>query len=99
MRDLLPVVQPIADKLLATLVSQLHSDGKLHYTWSGEAVTKFTFAESKEVDILQWMSRGSLEYLCQALMGYSFNALDPGTPHEYADAVRRLMYVVLFAYS
>lgn len=47
--------------------------------------------------MLLWMSRGSLESVCQATMGYSFNGLDPDTPNEYADAVRRLTYVMFFA--
>lgn len=92
MRDLLPVVQPIADKLLATLVSQLpHNDGKPELCMVVYSdVTRLAVIESKEIDMLPWISRGSLEYVCQATMGYSFNALNPGTPHEYADAIRRL---------
>ncbi|KAF7969084.1 hypothetical protein HWV62_28328 [Athelia sp. TMB] len=97
MRDLLPIVQPIADKLLAMLVSQLPADyGNLAPSlWSGGTDNSFCPSDSKEVDMVPWISRGSLEYVCQATMGYSFNALDPDMPHEYADAVRRLTPTVL----
>ena len=39
------------------------------------------------------MSRGALEYISQATLGYSFDALDADTPNEYAEAVRNLACV------
>ncbi|KAF9223682.1 cytochrome P450 [Gyrodon lividus] len=73
MRDLLPIIQPIADKLCLILRSQLPTDGSM-----------------KEIDILPWLSRGALEYICQAALGYSFDALDPTKENEYLEAIRML---------
>jgi len=46
-----------------------------------------------EVNILPWMSRGALEYICQAGLGHSFNALDPTKENDYMDAIRTLACV------
>ncbi|KAJ8583895.1 cytochrome P450 [Rhizopogon salebrosus TDB-379] len=46
-----------------------------------------------EVNILPWLSRGSLEYICQATLGHSFNALDPTKENDYIDAIRTLACV------
>ncbi|KAF8875068.1 cytochrome P450 [Infundibulicybe gibba] len=74
MRDLLPIIQPIADSLRGKLLSQLPPDGS-----------------AKEVNVLPWMSRAALEYICQAGLGYSFDALDPTKANEYTDAIRGLI--------
>ncbi|KAH9927396.1 cytochrome P450 [Amylocystis lapponica] len=76
MRDLLPIIQPIADKLQGIFLSQLPPDGP------DGGVT--------ELNLVPWMSRAALEYISQAGFGYSFNALDPSNTNEYADAVRLL---------
>ncbi|KIK99980.1 hypothetical protein PAXRUDRAFT_30155 [Paxillus rubicundulus Ve08.2h10] len=73
MRDLLPIIQPIADKLCVILNSQLPADGS-----------------ATEINILPWLSRGALEYICQAALGHSFNALDPTKDSEYLEAIRML---------
>ena len=48
---------------------------------------------SKEINMLPWMSRGALEYVCQATLGYSFNALDADHHNDFAEAVRYLACV------
>ncbi|KAI9461564.1 cytochrome P450 [Lactarius psammicola] len=73
MRELLPVIQPIASKMRSVLLSQLPDDGG-----------------SQEIDILPWMSRGTLEYISQAGLGYTFNALEPAQSHSFAEAIRSL---------
>ncbi|KZT24217.1 cytochrome P450 [Neolentinus lepideus HHB14362 ss-1] len=72
MRDLLPIIQPIADKLSGIFLEQI-PDG-----------------DSKEINVLPWMSRGALEYICQAALGYSFNVLDPTRTSAYAEAIQKL---------
>ena len=42
---------------------------------------------------MPWMSRGALEYIGQAALGHSFNALDTTRHDEYTEAVRNLGYV------
>ena len=42
----------------------------------------------KEVDVLPWMSRGTIEYVGRAVLGISFGVLDPKQSHEYVDAIR-----------
>lgn len=56
---------------------------------------------TKEINMLPWMSRGALEYVCQATLGYSFNALDADHHNDFAEAVRHLACVTAFiaAYS
>ncbi|OJA12274.1 hypothetical protein AZE42_08148 [Rhizopogon vesiculosus] len=73
MRNLLPVIQPIADQLRTILTAELPADGSV-----------------VEVNILPWLSRGALEYVCQAALGHSFNALDPTKENDYMDAIRTL---------
>jgi cytochrome P450 len=73
MRDLLPIIQPIADRLCIILQSQLPSDRSV-----------------KEINILPWVSRGALEYVCQAALGHSFDALDLDKENEYLEAIRNL---------
>ncbi|KAG2032102.1 cytochrome P450 [Suillus americanus] len=73
MRDLLPVIQPIADQLRTILSAKIPADGSV-----------------VEVNLLPWLSRGALEYICQAALGHSFNALDPTKENEYMEAIRTL---------
>ncbi|KZT71825.1 cytochrome P450 [Daedalea quercina L-15889] len=44
----------------------------------------------KEIDILDWMSRISLELIGQGGLGYDFNAFAQGTKNEYADALKQI---------
>lgn len=46
----------------------------------------------KEINILPWLSRGALEYICQAALGHSFDALELGKENEYLDAIRNLAW-------
>ncbi|KAG6373384.1 cytochrome P450 [Boletus reticuloceps] len=78
MRDLLPIIQPIADELCTILRSQLPSDGSV-----------------EEINVLPWLSRGALEYVCQAALGHSFDALDIHKENEYLEAIRNLAPSVL----
>ncbi|KAG1744162.1 cytochrome P450 [Suillus paluster] len=73
MRDLLPVIQPIADQLRTILMAKIPADGSV-----------------VEVNLLPWVSRGALEYICQAALGHSFDALDPTKENEYIEAIRTL---------
>ncbi|KAH7913518.1 cytochrome P450 [Hygrophoropsis aurantiaca] len=73
MRDILPIIQPIAGKLRSILVSELPADGS-----------------ASEVNILPWLTRGALEYICQAAIGHSFNALELNQEEEYVEAMRVL---------
>lgn len=45
-----------------------------------------------EVDVLPWVSRCALEYVCQGGLGHSFGALNPHSENEYIHAVRMLGY-------
>lgn len=63
------------------------------YKASGYTPPTPTFPESKEIDVLPWLSRGALDYVCQATIGHSFDALDAHNPNEFTDAVRHLAYV------
>lgn len=88
MRDLLPIIQPIADRLSTILQSQLRSDccklltSPLDFPLIRSAVT--------EINILPWLSRGALEYICQAALGHSFDALNLDKENEYLEAIRNL---------
>ncbi|KAF8072005.1 cytochrome P450 [Lyophyllum atratum] len=47
---------------------------------------------SREVDILQWMTRAALEMIGQSGLGYSFDPLDEGeAEHPYSKSVKDLM--------
>lgn len=88
MRDLLPIIQPIADSLCTILLSQLSIDRCMSLTHiqylslSKSAVT--------EINILPWLSRGALEYICQAALGHSFDALNIDKENVYLEAIKNL---------
>jgi hypothetical protein len=43
-----------------------------------------------EIDVMPWMSRAALEYIGQAALGHSLNALDIDAKDVYTQAVRNL---------
>ena len=100
MRELLPVIQPIADKMRDVLLGLLPpGDGertppffpRLDLTMTPTLTApRPADAEPHEIDLVPWMSRGTLEYVCQANLGYTFHALEPDRTNEYATAVRNL---------
>lgn len=84
-RALLPLMYPIALKLKGVLISQI-TDKTLQPSSKLET--------GVEIDILPWMSRSALEYISQACLGYSFNALEPKKTGDYASALRNFASVV-----
>lgn len=48
-------------------------------------------AGSIELDIHDWMSRSSLDFISKCGMGYSFDALDVTKPNAYRDIVKNFM--------
>ncbi|KAH7930153.1 cytochrome P450 [Leucogyrophana mollusca] len=73
MRELLPIIQPIAGKLAQILLSQLATDGS-----------------ATEINVLPLLTRGALEYISQAAIGHSFDALELSKEEEYVEAMRVL---------
>jgi len=49
-------------------------------------------SDPKELDILEWMGRATMEFIGQGSLGYRFDAFG-GHQNEYRDAIRRLMSV------
>lgn len=45
----------------------------------------------REIDVLEWMTRLSLELVGQGGLGYSFEALDETKSNRYAEAVKMLL--------
>ncbi|KAJ7479855.1 cytochrome P450 [Mycena latifolia] len=52
-------------------------------------------ADSKEMDIHDWMSRSSLDFISKCGMGYSFDALDMTKPNAYRDIVKNFIPVLV----
>ncbi|KAI0763044.1 cytochrome P450 [Trametes elegans] len=52
---------------------------------------------TKEVDVLPWCVRGTVEYVAQAIVGVSFDLLEPSKTNEYTDAIHRVQTVALRA--
>ena len=48
---------------------------------------------TKEIDILPWMARGTLEYVSRAVLGVSLDMLDTMKSNDYADAIRAVSCV------
>jgi hypothetical protein len=46
-----------------------------------------------ELDVLPWLSRSSLDCICEGVLGYHSAALDTGNENEYTEALRMLGYV------
>ena len=49
-------------------------------------------ASVEEIDMMEWISRTSLENLGQGVLGYSFGALDENSADDYDDAIKMLKY-------
>ncbi|KAG2121145.1 cytochrome P450 [Suillus cothurnatus] len=43
-----------------------------------------------ELDVLPWLSRSSLDCICEGILGYHSAALDTGNDNEYTEALRML---------
>ncbi|KAI0703705.1 cytochrome P450 [Cerioporus squamosus] len=50
---------------------------------------------AREVDILHWMARGTLEYVGRAMLGISLDMLDTMKSNEHADAIRAVAHTGL----
>ncbi|KZV96970.1 cytochrome P450 [Exidia glandulosa HHB12029] len=48
-----------------------------------------------EIDMHDWMSRGSLDYISKLGLGYSFDALDDSKPNAYRDIVKNFIPVLV----
>ncbi|KAG2345548.1 cytochrome P450 [Suillus weaverae] len=81
MRELLPTIQTISHQLKSILVSNLSARSE-----HGHARCR----ESMELDVLPWLSRSSLDCICEGVLGYHSAALGTGNENEYTDALRML---------
>lgn len=81
MRELLPIIQTISHQLKSALVSNLSARSEHDHA---------RYRESVEVDVLPWLSRSSLDCICEGVLGYHSAALDTGNEDEYTDALRML---------
>ncbi|KAG1770512.1 cytochrome P450 [Suillus occidentalis] len=81
MRELLPIIQTISHQLKSALVSNLSAHSEHDHA---------RYRESVEVDVLPWLSRSSLDCICEGVLGYHSAALDTGNEDEYTDALRML---------
>lgn len=79
MRELLPIIQTVSHQLKSTLVSNLSAR-------SDHARRR----ESIELDVLPWLSRSSLDFICEGVLGYHSAVLDVDNEDEYTDALRML---------
>ncbi|KAG2036047.1 cytochrome P450 [Suillus americanus] len=81
MRELLPVIQTISHQLKSILVSNLSAGSEHDHA---------RYRESVELDMLPWLSRSSLDCICEGVLGYHSAALDARNEDEYTDALRML---------
>lgn len=81
MRELLPIIQTISRQLKSALVSNLSACSEHDHAGRRESV---------ELDVLPWLSRSSLDCICEGVLGYHSAALDTGNEDEYTDALRML---------
>jgi cytochrome P450 len=80
MRELLSVIQTISHQLKSTLVSKISACSEYDHARRRESI---------EFDVLPWLSRSSLDCICEGVLGYHSAALD-GNEDEYTDALRML---------
>jgi hypothetical protein len=83
MRELLSVIQTISHQLKSTLVSKISACSEHDHARRRESI---------ELDVLPWLSRSSLDCICEGVLGYHSAALD-GNEDEYTDALRMLRCV------
>ncbi|KAG2345549.1 cytochrome P450 [Suillus weaverae] len=53
-------------------------------------VSNLSTHNSVELDVLPWLSRSSLDCVCEGVLGYHSAALDTGNENEYTEALRML---------
>ena len=90
MRDLHPIIQPIADEIASVVLKQL-SGGKtlVNPVEMSSYSSEIQGTKAIEYNVLPWLARGALEYASQALIGTTSNVLDPERTSEYALALRQ----------
>jgi hypothetical protein len=81
MRELLPIIQTVSHQLKSALVSNLSARSENDHARRREFV---------ELDMLPWLSRSSLDCICEGVLGYHSAALDMENENEYTDALRML---------
>ena len=52
-----------------------------------------TYDAWSEIDMLSWISRGTLELVAQAALGGTLDPLEDDRPGEYGQAMKLLLYV------
>lgn len=57
------------------------------------AISSEVIEGTEEIDMLDWMSRLSLELIGQGGLGYSFDPLVEDAKNEYGDALKVILYV------
>lgn len=62
---------------------------KIGHQLKGKLLEQFVGTGTKELDILDWMSRTTLEFVGQGSLGYEFDALE-GRQDEYRDILQQL---------
>lgn len=53
-------------------------------------------SSSEDIDVMKWVSRAALEYIGQAGLGYSFDALDDTKSNSYSEVMKMLGCVINF---
>ncbi|KAG1723804.1 cytochrome P450 [Suillus lakei] len=81
MRELLPIIQTISHQLKSILVANISAHSEHDHARCTDSV---------ELDVLPWLSRSSLDCVCEGVLGYHSAALDTGNEDEYTKALRML---------
>ena len=58
-----------------------------------DAITQLAKSETRDVDVLHWITRAALEFIAQGGMGHSFDPLLPDvpTPNAMGEALKGVM--------
>lgn len=93
LRSILPQIQVIADELVKRLQDGLPTNGgESHYDFA-HAPCSPLLTDTREINVLPWLGKGTIEYVGRGILGVSFDSLEPAKTNKYTDTIRNVQYV------
>ncbi|KAL1949048.1 hypothetical protein VTO73DRAFT_10854 [Trametes versicolor] len=51
--------------------------------------------DAREVNVLPWLGRGTIEYVGRGILGVNFDSLQPTTVNQYTDTIRNVQHIAI----
>lgn len=93
LRSILPRIQVIADELVERLQDDLPTNGGALDFDAVHPPRSSILTDAREIDILPWLGKGTIEYVGRGILGVNFDSLEPAKTNQYTDTIRNVQYV------